>query len=406
MIIQHDIAVVGGGPVGLTAALALAGAGRDVGLITPAETHFDKGRTAALMAPALELLGDLMPIGKLETVGATLAAIRIIDVTGALFRAPTLTFRAAEIGLDRFGLNIPNDRLVESLRQQVDATSGIKTVSAALLESEDQQGGLLLKLDNGQEISVRAAIAADGKRSAMRGLAGISTREWSYPQAALTFHVRHERDHLDTSTEFHTREGPFTLVPLSDGLSSVVWMMKPDRAQDLLAQKPAEFARAAQQTCQAILGRLTLASERALIPMSGLRASTMSKGRVALVGEAAHAFPPIGAQGLNLGIRDVRDLAKALDGGNDMDAAFRRYAAMRQADVMLRTAAVDALNRSLLAGFLPFDALRGLGMSALGSISPLRRAVMRLGIGNSASLFPFPVQAEGSPVYGNRSAGR
>jgi 2-octaprenyl-6-methoxyphenol hydroxylase len=345
------------------------------------------------MAPALALLDGLLPIEDLEAIGASLDGIRIIDITGALFRAPTVTFRAGEIGLDRFGLNIPNDALVRALGARVEETDGITWIDGSLESIDVTSGELALALTDGTVLRVGAAIGADGKRSRLRNCAGIAAREWTYAQSALTCHVRHERDHLDISTEFHTREGPLTFVPLSDHLSSVVWMMKTASAQDRLALAPEAFAKDAQQICQAFLGKLSLASERALIPMSGLRASAMAKGKVALIGEAAHAFPPIGAQGLNLGMRDLRDLMLALGGKDDVEAAFARYARMRLADVTLRTTAVDAMNRSLLADFLPLDALRSLGMSAIGGISPLRRAVMRAGIGDWSGMvprLPFP----------------
>jgi 2-octaprenyl-6-methoxyphenol hydroxylase len=396
MPLQHDFAIIGSGPVGLATALALAKQDYDIALIAPKTQKFDAGRTAALMAPALDLLAGLLPITVLEAIGATLDGIRIIDVTGALFRAPTVTFRSSEIGLDRFGLNLPNDALVAALAAGVEASDRIEWINSALVSLADHPQGYGLQLDNGEQLSVPAVI---GKRSSVRQGSAIAVREWTYPQSALTFHVRHQRDHLDLSTEFHTREGPLTFVPLADGLCSVVWMMRPQSARARLDLSDEAFAKDAQSVSQAFLGKLTLASKRALIPMSGLKASAMAKGRVALIGEAAHAFPPIGAQGLNLGMRDLRDLITALQETSGTEAAFARYARMRQADVMLRTTAVDAMNRSLLAGFLPFDAMRSLGMSAISGFSPLRRAVMRAGIGDWANLLP-------RPPYGNRSAGR
>ncbi len=358
------------------------------------------------MHPALELLSKLAPLEALEAIGAPLAGIRIIDVTGSLIRAPAITFRASEIGLDRFGLNLPNDRLVEVLAAEAAANDRIIWRDARLTGLSAHGEGVVLDLDDGgAPLEADLAVGADGKTSPLRDLAGIAARRWSYPQTALTFHVRHQRDHFDISTEFQTREGPFTLVPLSDRLSSVVWMMKPDRAETLLALDDAAFAREAEQQSQRMLGKLTLASGRAAIPMGGLSASSLAKGRIALVGEAAHAFPPIGAQGLNLSLRDVRDLVTALSGSGDVAARLQRYASMRQADVALRTTAVDALNRSLISDFLPFDALRVLGMSAVGAFSPLRRAVMRAGIGDMAGLFP-KLPERPRFLQGNRSAGR
>jgi 2-octaprenyl-6-methoxyphenol hydroxylase len=135
-----------------------------------------------------------------------------------------------------------------------------------------------------------------------------------------------------------------------------------------------------------MLGRMRLDAPRGLFPLSGLSVERYAAQRIALIGEAAHVIPPIGAQGLNLGFRDVASLRDAVvdarAAGEDIGsaAAIARYEASRRIDVPLRTAAIDGLNRSLLAGFLPVDFMRGLSLVALSSIGPLRRAVMREGV--------------------------
>jgi 2-octaprenyl-6-methoxyphenol hydroxylase len=144
----------------------------------------------------------------------------------------------------------------------------------------------------------------------------------------------------------------------------------------------AALARAIERQAQSLLGAMRVDGPRGLVPMSGLSVDRYWSRRVALVGEAAHVFPPIGAQGLNLGFRDVAALRDAVvDGdGPGLDETLRRYQRGRDLDVRLRTTAVDSLNRTLLSGLLPADFLRGAGLLALGNIGPLRRAVMREGV--------------------------
>jgi len=235
-------------------------------------------------------------------------------------------------------------------------------------------------------LRARLVVAADGRRSVLRQKAGIKPREWAYPQAALTTILAHDRGHRDTSTEFHTRHGPFTLVPLPGRRSSLVWVTEPRDAERLAELDDAGLALTIERQAHSILGAMRIDGPRGVVPMTGLSVDRYGAGRVALVGEAAHVFPPIGAQGLNLGLRDVAALVDAVsdsrEASEDIGGAgtLRRYQRGRDIDVRLRTAAVDTLNRTLLADLLPADLLRGAGLLLLDRVRPLRRLVMREGV--------------------------
>jgi 2-octaprenyl-6-methoxyphenol hydroxylase len=156
-----------------------------------------------------------------------------------------------------------------------------------------------------------------------------------------------------------------------------------EEAQRLAALDDAVLARAIERQAQSLLGAMRLDGPRGLVPMSGMSVARYCSSRLALVGEAAHVFPPIGAQGLNLGFRDVaalRDAVMDADSDPGADETLRRYQSGRDLDVRLRTAAVDSLNRTLLTGLLPADFLRGAGLLAISNIGPLRRAIMREGV--------------------------
>jgi 2-octaprenyl-6-methoxyphenol hydroxylase len=202
----------------------------------------------------------------------------------------------------------------------------------------------------------------------------------------MTFAVSHLRDHEDISTEFHTTGGPFTLVPAGDHQSTVVWMARIKDAERLLALDDTAFALAAERTCRSLLGKLTITSQRGAYPMGGLLAERFTVPGLALVGETGHAFPPIGAQGMNLGFRDADTLADALakaftkGESHELSSALSGWDADRRRDAGLRTAGVDMFNRSLITDLLPVSMARGLGLAALKGIPPLRRAVMRAGL--------------------------
>jgi 2-octaprenyl-6-methoxyphenol hydroxylase len=202
----------------------------------------------------------------------------------------------------------------------------------------------------------------------------------------LTFNLAHSRPHHDASTEFHTETGPFTLVPLPGARSSLVFVVDPSEESALAALSATAMAQEIERRSHSILGKIEIEPGHGTFPLAVETARRFGARRVALVGEAAHLVPPIGAQGLNLGLRDAATVgelvAAAQRSGRDVGAGelTERYDRMRRADIMSRTLAVDLLNRSLLSDFLPLQAARGLGLFLLQRIAPLRRAAMREGI--------------------------
>lgn len=378
---RAEVAVIGAGAAGIAAALCFARDGRDTVLIGASGTRRD-GRTVAMLTGTVRLLAELGVWDALSPQTAPLATMRLFDDTGSLFRLPPVEFRASEIGLDAFGYNIENATLVEGLRNAAHATPRLRWIEAdiATPPRPDDDGWTIEA--GGETIHASLLIGADGRASPTRAAAGIGTRPWTYPQSALTTILAHTRPHREVSTEFHTREGPFTLVPLPDQRSSLVWMMQTSTAQGVADLTDDALARRIERQSRSILGTMRIDGPRGVVPMGGLSVERFTAARVALVGEAAHVFPPIGAQGLNLGFRDVAAIVEAVRGHTNPGdpAVLAAYERGRGFDVRTRTFAVDALNRSLLSPFLPVDLARGAGLLALERIGPLRRAVMRQGL--------------------------
>jgi len=401
-----EIAVVGAGAVGLSAALAFARDGYRTALIGGLDTRRD-GRTVALLNGSVRFLDALGAWPSLRSKAAPLETMRIIDDTGSLFRPPPVSFRAGEIGLDAFGWNIENATLVEGLAEAARSFDPVTLIPGQATAFRAESGAAVVSLSEGPDVTAGLVVAADGRNSMLRRSAGIEVRTWSYSQSAVTAILAHDRGHRDASTEFHTRHGPFTLVPLPGRRSSLVWVTRTEEAQRLAALDDASLALRIERQAQSLLGAMRIEGPRGLVPMSGLSVSRFWSPRLALVGEAAHVFPPIGAQGLNLGFRDVAALRDAVvDAGDEgrepgADETLQRYQRGRDLDVRLRTAAVDSLNRSLLTGLIPADFLRGAGLLALSNVGPLRRAVMREGV---LPRIGAPRLMQDTPgVYGNRS---
>lgn len=377
-----EVVVVGGGPAGLTAAIALAAAGVATALVSRRPPAPDN-RTTALLTGSVAALDALGVWNLAREHAAPLAAIRIVDDTARLIRAPEVLFRAEEIGLEAFGHNIENRHLVAALEARAAALAHLARFECGAARVAIGEDRVTIWLDNGEEIAALLVVGADGRGSLCRAAAGIETETRSYPQAALTVNLAHARPHAGISTEFHTEAGPFTLVPLPGNRSSLVCVVEPLEAERLAGLDDATLAEETERRAHSILGRITVAAERGVFRLATETARAFAHSRVVLVGEAAHVMPPIGAQGLNLGLRDAATVAELVaDAREDpgAPALLARYDGQRRLDVTSRTLAVDLLNRTLLSDVLPVQGARGFGLYLLDRIGPLRRAVMREGV--------------------------
>jgi len=382
-----EVAVVGGGPAGLVSAIALAAVGAQALLIAPAAAP--DNRTTMLLSTSVTALETLGAWQACLPDAAPLRKMRIVDDTRRLLRAPEASFAAAEIGLDAFGYNIENRHLIAALEARADALKLSRIFAPALAVTSDAAGVTVRHAAGAAR--VRLVIGADGRRSPCRAAAGIGTRRRTYPQTALTLNLGHARPHHDISTEFHTESGPFTLVPLPGLRSSLVCVIEPERAAELSAMDDPALSVEIERRTHSLLGKMHVEPGRGVFPLAIETADALARGRIALVGEAAHVVPPIGAQGLNLGLRDGATIAEIVADARrqhlDVGApeVLARYDAARRADVTSRAIAIDLLNRSLLTDFFPAHGARGLSLYLVDRIGPLRRALMREGVASSAA---------------------
>jgi 2-octaprenyl-6-methoxyphenol hydroxylase len=389
-----DILISGGGIAGLTAAAAFGSAGYDVICVdpTPPVTERDVDgsdmRTTAFLQPAQALLQDCGLWHRLADHAAPLQVMRIIDAGGEN-PEPRLVrdFNAADISDQPFGWNLPNWLLRREMVARladlpnVDFRPGTATTSLFTRETEARVG-----LSDGTRVHTRLVIAADGRGSPMREAAGIDVHTTRYGQKALAFAVTHPIAHENVSTEIHRSGGPFTLVPLPDyqgsPSSAVVWMEHGPKTSDLMALDTSAFEAALNERSCEILGPLTLASRRTVWPIITQSAERLSGQRLALMAEAAHVVPPIGAQGLNMSLGDLRALLD-LAGSHELGSAamLDAYHKARIRDVKLRVQGIDLLNRASMVSARPLRDVRAAGLSTLYSMAPVRHTLMRMGLG-------------------------
>lgn len=388
-----DILVCGGGPSGLAAAVCLGTTGANVLCIDPVPPVTVEGddgadlRTTAILQPGRALLDEAGIWSRLAPHAMPLQVMQIMDAT--VSPPVQRAFDASDLGPDLpFGWNLPNWLLRREMMARIDEMPNVTFrtgVGFRALLSRTAEARVTLT--DGSQVTAALVVAADGRTSPVRQACGINVRTYRYGQKALAFSVTHAVPHNNISTEVHRAGGPFTLVPLPDlngkPRSAVVWMTDGAEAQRLAALPEEDFNAEATARCDALLGPLHLAGRRSVWPIVAQLAERFDGPRVALMAEAAHVVPPIGAQGLNMSLNDLRALMEMVVGAEDPGApeGLRRYSRARKPDVQARVLGIDLLNRTSQAGKPLAQALRRTGISALYGLKPARLAAMRLGLG-------------------------
>ena len=390
---EIDVLVSGGGIAGLITAAAFGAEGLTTLCVDPAPPVTDEGaegadlRSTAFLAPSVALLKQIGLWDRLGPFATPLQVMRIVDAGGA---EPVVRlsreFDASEIGDQPFGWNLPN----WLLRREISARlTQLQTVrfqpGIATTEVVARDEGALVTLSDGRRVRARLLIAADGRNSPVRNAHGIGVRTFRYGQKALAFAVTHDAPHDNISTEVHRSGGPFTLVPLPDRdgkpSSAVIWMENGREIARLAALSPEDFAVELNARSADVLGHLTLATRLTQWPIISQIADSFVGPRTALIAEAAHVVPPIGAQGLNMSLADLGallDLSRADPGSAESLAAYNRA---RRPDAMMRLLGIDALNRASQASLRPLRDLRAATLGGLYGIAPVRRMMMRAGLG-------------------------
>ncbi|MEO8244049.1 MAG: UbiH/UbiF family hydroxylase [bacterium] len=395
-MIQTEILISGGGVAGLTAAAAFGTAGYQVICVDPTPPVTSEQaegadlRTTAFLQPSIAVLQTAGLWDRLAPHAAPLQIMRIVDAGGVTSDPRHVKdFDAADISDQPFGQNLPNWLLRREMLARLADLPNVSfrpgVASTALLTRTSEAR---VTLSDGSQVAAQLVIAADGRHSTMRQALGIPVRTFRYGQKALTFAVTHKIPHQNISTEIHRTGGPFTLVPLPDRdgapCSAVVWMDTGPEVQRRAALPDAAFESEINTRSAQILGPLTLASRRMIWPIIAQLAARMSGERTALMAEAAHVLPPIGAQGLNMSLTDLSTLL-SLAQGHDLGstAMLDAYHRQRHLEVEARVLGIDALNRISMLGAPPLRDLRAAGLNALYALAPLRKTLMKTGLGVS-----------------------
>ncbi|MDJ1007748.1 MAG: FAD-dependent monooxygenase [Paracoccaceae bacterium] len=393
---RSDVFISGAGIAGLTAAAVLARRGLSVTIADPAPPEgsaSDPGadlRSTAFLQPARALFEEAGLWAALAPEATALQTLRVIDTAGDPPQARTVrSFEAAEISDAPFGWNLPNWLTRKVLTEALAVTPGVDLRLGTAFESIlTREREARIRLTDGTRLIARLAIAADGRASPLRAGLGIGTTTTRYGQKALAFSVTHEVPHENVSTELYHRGGAFVLVPLPDHdgkpASAVVWMQDGRDALETAALSGGDFDARATERSTGVLGHLTRIGGLRIWPVITQTADEIVAERVAILAEAAHVMPPIGAQGLNTSLNDVASLVAAIDarpGDPGAREVLDRFARDRERDIRVRASVIDFYNRLCRSGDAPVQALRSAGLKLVHDIAPLRRAVMTAGLG-------------------------
>ena len=391
-----DIFISGGGIAGLTAAAAFAHQGLSVVLADPTpppDTNGAEGsdlRSTAFLEPARELLKTIGLWEAVSEFAEPLNTLRVIDCQGdPPIPRTDRAFQSTDLGSPSFGWNLPNWLTRKVLAETLSNAPNVDLrLGAGFAHMVTREREAIVTLTTGDQVRARLAIGADGRNSPLREAVGIGCKTKRYGQKALAFVVAHPVPHENVSTELYLSGGAFTTVPLPDfqgqHCSAIVWMNDGPDALRLNALDDTQFSKAATSRSCGVLGDLQVISPRNVWPIVTQEAERLTSERVALIAEAAHVLPPIGAQGLNTSLRDVAILAelvlseKFVIGTTDFLSA---YATARRQDIHMRARFVDLYNRICRSDLPPVQDLRSAGLRAVHDIAPLRRRIMTAGMG-------------------------
>ena len=393
---ETDVFIAGAGLAGSIAALSYSKAGRNVIIADPfigSENAQVDYRTTAYLQPSKLFLERLGIWEAIEDSATPLEVMKIIDSSSVKNGDEIKSqkeFKSAEISDLPFGWNVKNSLMRAALKDLIDNQSNCQLITASsAIDLVCRDSTAYVKLSSGNTVKAKLVIAADGRNSILREKAGISIKTHRFGQKALAFAVTHSIPHKNISTEIHNSGGPFTLVPLPDNegkpSSAVVWMENGEKAKNLMEMETKKFEQEMTVRSCNILGPLKLASKRSLWPIISQIADKLYSQRLALIGETAHVVPPIGAQGLNMSLADIkvlRDLDQKYPDQLGSTGTLNAYQKNRIFDIRQRVAGVSALNQISISSNKLVQNIRAFGLENFFQIPAIKHTTMKLGMGN------------------------
>ena len=385
-----EIIIVGGGLVGLSLAAVLGRSGFRVALVEGREPQLEWPddsidlRVYAISRASQRLFEEVGAWAAMRPRACAYREMEVWDAGGS----GDIHFDAAELGEPCLGHILESRVMEKALLEVVEALPSVSRYCPARVKDFAETGDCQrVELEDGRVLEAALLVGADGKDSRVRGHAGIHAKASDYGQKALVAVVATERPHQDTAWQRFLPTGPLAFLPLFDGRCSIVWSADNAEAERLLAMEDAVFRETLGEAFEFRLGRVLEVGERALFPLRRQYAEHTVKPRLALVGDAAHVVHPLAGQGVNLGLKDVRELADTLlearARGRDIGdyLVLRRYERARKGDTLATLAAMDAFKHLFGSRIPPLRWARNLGLNLVDAAAPVKHQLMRVAMG-------------------------
>lgn len=400
--IRADVLVVGGGLNGLPLAISLADAGLDVVVLerqapdTQLSPDFD-GRVSAIAHASRNLFRSAGIWNHIEEKQPMLD-IRITDGPSKCF----LHYDHSQLGDEPFGHMVENRYLRLALSRRATELDSLKIMAPAEYVSMDRNAdGVTASMSTGDVVSAKLVVAADGRRSPLRELAGIKTVGWSYNQSGIVCTIEHELPHQGVAQERFLNPGPFAILPMTGNRSSLVWTEETTRARQIMALPEDDFHIEMAKRFGDYLGALKVVGPRWSYPLALHQSEHYAAERLALIGDAAHGMHPIAGQGLNLGLRDVAALAQVVIDASRLgldiggDTVLEDYQRWRRFDSMALLAITDGLNRLFGTDNPAVRLSRDIGLAAVNKMPKFKGFFMEHARGTVGKM---PRMLEGKPL--------
>ena len=384
-----DVIIVGGNHSGLSLAAALGSAGLRVICLErapspqKAKAKWD-GRTVALSYRSVQLLTVAGVWPYLKPKACPIQDIRVADQDSLL----CLDFHSHEVSVHPFGWIVENVLFRQALEKRLRQLPNVTVIhEASVADIDPGMAHACVRLEDGRHMKASLVVAADGRGSRCRELAGISTYGWDYHQTAIICTIAHSLPHKNVAVEHFQPGGPFATLPMTGNRSSIVWTEKTGAAAALMAMDIEDFTALLQQRVEPYLGSVQLLGQRASYPLNLQHARRYTSRRLVLVGDAAHGIHPIAGQGLNLGLSDIEVLVDELTQAHEMGldpgdpSVLRRYEKRRRFDNGNMVIMTDLLDRLFSNAVPSVQAARRLGLGLVQNMPRLRRFFMRTAMG-------------------------
>ncbi|MEA5534503.1 FAD-dependent hydroxylase [Crocosphaera sp. XPORK-15E] len=381
-----DLAIVGGGIVGATLAMALKNSGLKILMIEaqPLEKAASRERSYALSLLSGRIFDSLGVWSEILPQIAQFSHIRLSDAD----YPGVVKFQTEDLGTDYLGYVGEHGVILNTLQKAIADCSNIEWLCPAQVVNvtyEDTEAIITLEKDGiTQQLRTKLVIGADGPRSPIRTLAGIKTQGWKYWQSCVTFTIKHTAPRNDVAFERFWYTGPMGILPLPGNRCQIVWTAPHAQAKEIQELNKADFIAKLQERSQGSLGEIELDSDRYLFPVQLMQSQRYTQSRLALVGDAAHCCHPVGGQGLNLGIRDAAALAQVLQAAHEKGEdigdlqVLKRYENWRRWENWLILGFTDFLDRFFSNNWWPVMVVRRLGLRLMAWLPPLKKLALQL----------------------------